>query len=262
MKYFYALTLCAILCLCSCTSKRSLAYFQDITESTTIPTGDYKVTIQPADELLITVTSSNQRASSLYNMPLINPVTSEDLMTNSTSRQQTYIGDSKGDINFPILGNIHVAGMTLETLKDYLTSKISQDVDDPLVNVQIVNFFVNVVGEVKEPGRYPVKGTRFSVLDAITSAGDLTPYGKREKVMLVREENGQRNTIRLNLNKAETLSSPYFYVKQNDYIYVEPSDVRKYNADYNTNNAFKLSVISTIVSSCSVIASLVIALTR
>ena len=101
---------------------------------------------------------------------------------------------------------------------------------------------------------------RFSVLDALSSAGDLTEYGERSNVLLVREENGKRTAHRINLNSSDILTSPYFYVQQNDYIYVTPNKIRQDNSKYNQNNAFKLSVISTIVSACSVVASLVIAL--
>ncbi len=250
--------------MASCSTHRApLTYFENIESSqSVIPAGDYLVKIQPSDELLITVTSEVPEATAIYNLPFTNPATATSLVTTTQPRQQTYIVDSKGDINFPHLGEIHVAGMTAEQVRDYLTQEISKEVLDPMVNVQLVNFVVNVAGEVKEPKRIEVNSPRFSVLDALTAAGDLTPYGMRENVLLIREENGERTFTRLNLNDPATLSSPYFYVKQNDYIYVEPSPVRKDNADYNTNNSFKLSVISTIVSACSVLASLIIALTR
>ena len=102
---------------------------------------------------------------------------------------------------------------------------------------------------------------RYSILDALSDAGDLTEYGERSNVLLVREENGERKFIHLDLNSSETLTSPYFFLKQNDYIYVEPNKVRQANSKYNQNNSFKLTVISTVVSAASVIASLVIALT-
>ncbi len=251
-----------VLLMASCTTQRApLTYFEniDVTQQGT-PVGDYLVKIQPSDELYITVTSEIPSATAIFNLPSENPATASSLQLNTQPRQQTYIVDSNGDINFPHLGLIHVAGMNVEQLRDYLTQRISQEVVDPMVNVQLVNFVVNVAGEVKNPMRVNVETPRFSVLDAITAAGDLTPYGLRENVLVVREENGVRTYTRLNLNDAETLNSPYYFLKQNDYIYVEPSPVRKDNADYNTNNSYKLSIVSTIVSACSVIASLVIAL--
>jgi polysaccharide export outer membrane protein len=156
---------------------------------------------------------------------------------------------------------VKVQGLTTQQIKDKLVELISKDVDDPIVRVELMNFRVNVLGEVQRPGAVSVKRERYSVLDALADAGDLTEFGERSNVLLIREENGVKIYHRLNLNEASVLSSPYFYMQQNDVIYVEPNEIRKDNSKYNQNNAFKLSVISTIVSACSVIASLVIALT-
>ena len=175
-------------------------------------------------------------------------------------QNQTYVVNSDGDIYFPVLGKIHVSGMTTEQLQAYLTERISHDVEDPVVNVRIANFEVVVGGEVKSPKKIRVNRNRYSVLDALGDAGDPTEYGERSNVLLVREENGRREYHRLNLNSSDILSSPYFYLQQNDYIYVEPNAVRQANSKYNQHNSFKLSVISTIVSASSVVASLVIAL--
>ncbi len=130
-----------------------------------------------------------------------------------------------------------------------------------MVKVVLVNFHVNVLGEVLEPGVKAVTTERFSLLDALAAAGDLTPYGERTNIMLIREENGKKTIHRFNLNDSKSLESPYFYLCQNDVIYVEPNTIRKDNAKYNQNNSYKLSVISTVVSAASIIASLVIALT-
>ncbi len=179
----------------------------------------------------------------------------------ATSMQlQTFIVNSEGYINYPVLGSIHVAGMTVEQLQKMLTEKISATVEDPIVNVRIANFEVVVGGEVRQPKKIRVNRSRYSVLDALGDAGDLTEYGERSNILLVREENGQRAYHRLNLNSSDLLTSPYFYLQQNDYIYVEPNAVRQANSKYNQHNSFKLSVISTIVSASSVLASLIIAL--
>ena len=126
--------------------------------------------------------------------------------------------------------------------------------------MQLVNFRVNVLGAVLEPGSIEVKSERFSVLDALAAAGDMTVQGKRDNVLLIRDNNGKREFHRLNLKDAGIVDSPYFYMQQNDVIYVEPSDVAAENAEYNQNNSFKVSVISTVVSAASVVASLLIAL--
>lgn len=263
MKKFLLSAFIGILCmLASCTSSRPLTYFSDIDQLEITPIGDYNVKIMPSDELIITVTSKVPYATAPYNLPLSNPAVSSELLRNSTARQQTFVVDSDGDINFPVLGKIHVEGLTLDQLRDKLTAEISKDVDEPIVKVALVNFYVNVAGEVSRPGRINVNNERFSVLDAITSAGDLTAYGERTNVLVIREENGVRTHARLDLTKAETLQSPYFFLKQNDYVYIEPNKIRREQAKYNQNNSYKLSLTSTIVSACSVIVSLIIALTR
>lgn len=253
----------AILCMASCnTQKNNLPYFEDISTIAygTLDSLDYMPQIQPDDELSITVNSTNPAATAMYSMPYMNPASSSSLASTTTPRAQTYIVNSKGDIDFPILGMIHVAGMTTEQLKDYLTKEISKDAVDPMVDVRIINFTVSVGGEVRSPARIPLTGQRMSVLDALAAAGDLTEYGERSNVLVIREENGKRVYAHLNLNKAESLNSPYFYLKQNDYVYVTPNAIKQSNSRYNTNNSYKLSVISTIVSATSVVASLIIAL--
>lgn len=257
-----ALLICLISASCSST-KQTLPYFEDITTEITgpIPASDYLATIQPDDELFITVNSEQPKASAIYNLPLTNPASDDELMANTTPRQQAYRVDSAGDIFFPVLGKLHVAGMTVEQLRDDLTRLISKDVADPSVFVSMVNFKVYVAGEVHNPTDVAVNGNRITVLEALARAGDLTEYGKRENVLVIREENGKRVYAHLDLTKSDVLMSPYYYLRPNDYVYVAPNEVRQANSKYNQNNAFKLSVISTIVSAASVIASLVIALT-
>lgn len=249
--------------LASCTTKRSpLTYFEDIEQSFVIdaPTSAYSPKIAPDDELLITVASEDSRATAAYNLPMENPASLAVGKLSTTPQHQTYLVDAKGNISMPILGTIHVAGLTTEQLREQLVGRISADVTNPEVTVRLLNFNVNVAGEVKQPGRIKVNGERFSVLDALTAAGDLTEYGERNNVLIVREEDGKRIAHRVSLNSSDLLTSPYFYLQPNDYVYVTPNQIRKDNSKYNQNNAFKVSVISAVVSGVSVIASLVIAL--
>lgn len=253
----------ALLLLSSCSSSKTvLPYFTDIATVAegSFDAGNYVPQIKPDDELFISVQSEVPEASVPYNLPMVNPASRDQISLSTSPRQQTYTVDSQGDIYFPILGKIHVAGLTCEQLRDLLTEKISADVKDPLVTVKLADFQVVVAGEVAKPGTVKVSGNRFSVLDALGAAGDLTPYGERSRVLVIREENGKREFHHLDLNSSETLTSPYFYLQQNDYVYVEPNKVRQANSKYNQDNAYKLTVISTVVSAASVVASLVIAL--
>lgn len=262
MKFKTIAILVAAALLTSCSSKKTvLPYFTDLQgQQGTLQTMTYAPEIKPDDELLITVNSSEPQTTAYYNLPLSNPAKKAEIAAVSSPKQQTYIVDSKGDITMPLLGSIHVAGLTTEQLQAQLTEKIRKDVADAIVTVQLLNFTVVVAGEVNTPRTINVNRNRYSILDALSDAGDLTPYGERDNVLIIREENGQRTYSRINLNSADILTSPYFYLRQNDYIYVEPNEIRQANSKYNQDNAFKLSVISTVVSACSVVASLIIAL--
>ena len=260
--------------LSSCaTNKATLPYFSDIEimSAEGVDAGDYLTKIKPDDELLITVNSVDPAAAAPFNLPFYNPgnvnvagsndYTRGSLSSMSTGTQlQTYNVDTDGYIVFPEVGRLHVAGMDVEQLQKLLTERLSEYLEKPIVTVRIANFDVVVAGEVLKPGKIRVNRNRYSVLDALGDAGDLTPYGERSNVLLIREENGKRVYHRLNLNSTDVLSSPYFYMQQNDYVYVGPNKVRQDNSKYNQNNAYKLSVISTVVSASSVVASLVIAL--
>ena len=233
---------------CTSTKENSLAYFKDLETSPNgtlaNPQGIYPIRIQPDDELVIVVTSAVPEATAAYNLPMDNPATRGNLRQTTQPRTQTYIVDDQGYIMMPVLGRIYVNGKTLGEISKEITAMVAKDVHDPYVRVDIVNFSVDVMGEVKNPQRV------------------YSEYGKRDHVYVIRTEEGKRAYHRLDLTNSEVFNSPYFYLKQNDVVYVEPNQIRIDNSKYNQNNAFKLSVISTVVSSVSVIASLIIALTR
>lgn len=269
MNPFRSLLLCSasLLMFSACkSSSSSLGYFTDVpTDAIAVlsaATADYSLRILPDDELSITVSSLAPEATSMYNLPMANIATRGTTQASANLGIQTYIVDKEGNINFPILGIIHVAGLTTQELSDVLVDMISKEVDTPIVRVQILNFAVNVLGEVRIPGRQPINKEMYTILDALAGAGDMTEYGRRDNVLLVRQESDTLTYHRFDLNDARSLNTPYFYLKQNDVIYVEPTKVRSDNSKYNTLNSYKLTVISTLVSTASVIASLVIALTR
>ena len=250
-----------ILSACS-SSKNSLTYFEDIKENKegVFTEPEYNLIVQPDDELLITVNSSEPSAAMYYNMPLANPAQRDMLQGSFNPQIQTYIVDKNGFINFPVLGKLEVAGKTIDQVGDMMTGLIKADVSDALVRVELINFYIKVMGEVKAPGRYKVTNRKYSVLDALATAGDMTEYGVRDNVTVIREENGKLVYHHLNLNSSEVLTSPYYYLRQNDVVYVEPNNAQQDSSRYNKNKQYNVSVISTIVSACSVVVSLVIAL--
>ncbi|MBD5256109.1 MAG: polysaccharide export protein [Bacteroides sp.] len=248
----------------SCSSHKShLTYLSGLPEAKEgkLNSTEYSIKIVPEDELEIVVTSTVPAATAEYNIPASNAQYSAGQNSIiSTSEQQKYIVNKNGDIDFPVLGTIHVAGMSTTELKNYLTSRIEENVTDPKVKVRLINFKVNVMGEVRTPRTIDVKSERFSIFDALASAGDMTEYGRRDNVTVIRETPDGLVYHRLDLTNPDVIASPYYYLQQNDVVIVDPNSVRESNARYNTNNSYKLSVISTIVSAVSVIASLVIAL--
>lgn len=276
MKFYISVLISlSLLLFGSCRTKKDLAYFDNIKElqNGTLPMSDYSIRIAPEDELLIVVSSEIPSATAQFNLPLHNTVTIKDVpelttsslgssQSSNTPKYLTYKVNKAGDIDFPVLGEIHVAGMTTDELKSYLKGHIAKTVKDPQVYVQLVNFKVKVIGEVNRPQTILVDSERFSVIDAISACGDLTDYGKRDNIIIIREqEDGTMSYSRINLHDTGFINSPYYYLRQNDIVYVEPNNIKQDNSKYNTNNSYKLSVISTIVGTSSVIASLVIALT-
>lgn len=267
MKLRNILWFCAVLLMCaSCGSTKevpTLAYFQNLKDSVgKLPdnVSNYKIKIQPDDELIITITSTLPEATAMYNLPLGNPSLKGNINATQSPRIQTHIVDRNGMIQLPVLGEIQAAGLSTKELEAVIKNRVSEHVKDPFVRVEMINFTVNVMGEVRAPQRIVVGKERFSVLDALAAAGDLTEYGKRDNVLVIRTENGKSTYHRLNLTDGSIYASPYFYLQQNDVVYVEPNDIKIDNSKYNQFSAFKLSQLSTIVSLASVIASLVIAL--
>lgn len=262
---YYTLAGIALLALSSCKTQHDLAYFQNLqgTETGSVATTDYTYQIEPENELIITVKSSVPEASQQFNLPYTNPTPmgTKDISSAST-QQQTYEVDNKGNIDFPVLGKIHVAGLTTYQLKEELERRISEYVKDPIVTVTLLGYQISVIGEVRSPHTIYTRADRYSILNALADCGDMTEYAKRDRILVMRRgENGKFDYAYLDLHSSDIAQSPYFWLKNNDVVIIEPNKIRQDNAKYNQNNGYKLSVISTIVSVASVIASLIIALT-
>lgn len=262
MKKLIALSMVALLLTACSTSKQNIVYLSDLSSETSgkLPMKFQSVTIQPDDELMINVSSEIPGATSIFNLPFNNVSAKNELPdNNNVMKFQTYIVPPSGDIMFPQLGKIHVAGMTTTALAEYLEKRISETVDNPIVRVDIINFKVQVAGAVKTPGTIEVKGERFTVLDALAAVGDAVTEARRDNVLVIREQDGETTYHRIDLTDSRTLNSPYFYLKQNDVVYVEPGERIKDKLTYGEKRTFNVSLASIIVSSCSVVASIVVA---
>ena len=182
----------ATLLSCTSTKDNTLAYFKDLAAAPNgalaNAEGNYPIRIQPDDELVISVTSSVPQASAAYNMPMDNPATRNALLSVTQPRTQTYIVDEHGYIMMPVLGRLQVGGKTIPEITRMVTDLVSKDVKDPFVRVDIVNFGIDVLGEVKNPHRVVTGQQYFTVLDALATCGDLTEFGKRDRVYVIRTE--------------------------------------------------------------------------
>ncbi len=243
----------------SCTSQKKMAYVREITAASADSVNatfhaQREAHIVCGDALTIAVNALDLEAVETFNMPLYNPGQVGTDRMYSSYQLQYYLVDKDGQINFPTLGKIHVEGMTISELRDYLTAEISKSVNDPIVNVHFANYQITVLGEVTRPGRYSVSSERVTILDALGLAGDMTPYGKRDNILIARETNGKMQFERLNINNASIFASPFFYLQQNDVIYVEPNGVRAVNSQ---NISLYLSMLTTLGSMATVIVSVV-----
>lgn len=244
----------------SCISQRKLSYLHDVTEASADSINKTYVSqkanyITKGDVLSIFVNALDAEAVMAFNLPVANVqnITAKHVTTASGGGSvQGYWVDPEGNIDFPVLGKMHVEGMTTTMLKDTLTQLISRSVKDPIVNVGILNFTVTVLGEVKNPGRHTVSDQGLTIFDALGLAGDLTIYGKRNNVLVSREVDGKMEFARLNLNDQAIFASPYYHIRQNDVIYVEPNNARAISSQ---NIPLYLSMITTLGSMATVIVS-------
>lgn len=221
----------------SCNTSKRIVYFENVKDTVFYTSqGVTNFTVKPNDILSITISSANEEASLAFNPHLKNSIRSTTA-TGSTSELGGYLVNSEGMIFLPFLGKIKAVGLTKEQLKDNITNMILSKklLVDPLVEIRYLNYEVTVLGEVARPTVIPVPGEKISLLKAIGLAGDLTIYGQRENVLLVREEGGKKITRHINLNSRNFFESPYYYLQPNDVVYVAPNKVRMIQATSNPN---------------------------
>lgn len=256
----------------SCSAPKDITYFQSLQNGDQLTLSQSKaITLEPDDKLIITVHTTDPRLNALFNLP--SPTTRIGTLTQtasttapySQSEATPYTVDSKGNIIFPVLGKIHVQGMTAEQLSEYLRTELeSRDLaKSPIVTVEFVNLAVSVMGEVNNPGRVAIKRQDLSILDAISEAGDLTIYGLRDNVKVIRHENGTQKVYTVNLSDGKNLaSSPVYYLKQNDVIYVEPNNTKKNTAKPSGNIWQQPGIWISMLGSAISVATMIITLTK
>lgn len=253
-KFKETLLLISILFLGSCASRQDIVYFQDEPLTSEMEfTNNYEIKFKPADMLTIDISAQDPEAVMPF---LLTPVaqnvgTSLDL--NRNLRVQTYLIDVNGNIEFPVLGTLKIQGLSRVEATEMLKIKLSEYIKDPIVNVRLINFTVTVLGEVNSPGTFTVQNERLSLNDALGLAGDLTIYGKRNNVLLIREVDGKKRYAKFDLNSVNVLNSPNYYLTQNDVIYVEPNNARVRQSSYNPNNGIIISAVATLATIAAIL---------
>jgi polysaccharide export outer membrane protein len=227
----------------SCVSSKKMIYFQNNGPLDSIENvSKYQIKIQPGDLLFINVSAMDVKATLPFNLY------ESGAVTTGNPKPLLYLVNVDGEITFPVLGNIKVAGLTIKEMRAMLTQKLREYLKNPIVNVRLKNFKITVLGEVKMPGTYPVVNERITILEAIGLAGDLNIQAKRSKITLVREQQGKRTLTTFDLTSKDIFNSPYFYLAQNDVIYVEPNKTKMNSSKVGPNSTVVLSAISTLVS--------------
>lgn len=250
-----------ILMLGSCASSKKVAYFQNAVDGVVAQSeGLYDAKIMPKDILTITVSTTNPEAATPFNLTVSNTLNSTGQMYSGSGVLQTYLVDNDGEIDYPVVGTIKVAGLTKNECQELVKSKIKAflaEEENPIVTVRMSSYRVTIIGEVRSPGVIPVGTEKMSILEALASAGDLTIYGKRDNVMLIREDaNGQKTIHRLNLNDANIISSPYYYLQQNDIVYVEPNGVQAKNSAIGSSTTIWFSFVGIVTSVASLLVNI------
>lgn len=234
--------------LSSSCSQRNLVYFSDIGSDSVYKTRIDSLVqqrIQEDDLLSITVTSLNAESNLLFNAGVLMPSGQNANTVVSTPINENYLVDKDGFINYPVIGQINLKGLTKLEAVNKMALLLEEYVQDPIINIRLMNFKVTVIGEVQKPSTFIIPTEKVTILEALGLAGDMTAFGRRENVLVVREKEGVRSTTRLNLNDKEVLSSPYYYLQQNDVIYVEPYKTKAIQSDTNPRTiAFLSSLLS------------------
>lgn len=251
------------LILASCSSYKQVPYLQNPNLVNTIEEVQplYDAKIMPKDLLTITVNTTDPEAAAPFNLTVqssINAGRSTSLTQQPVLQQ--YLVNNEGTIDFPVLGRLHVGGLTKTQAEDLIREKLKpylQKTETPIVTVRMANYKISVLGEVAKPGTFTVSNEKVNVLEALAMAGDMTIWGRRDNVKLVREDaTGKREIIFLNLNDANIVTNPYYYLQQNDILYVTPNETKAKNSDIGQSTSLWFSATSILVSIASLLVTI------
>jgi polysaccharide export outer membrane protein len=237
----------------SCASREKIAYYQNIEQvvgSDANATFDTK--LQSDDLLMIVVMAESPEAAAPFNLPSMMIQSNTELETQQL-RINSYLIDSEGFIQFPVVGAIQLGGLTRPEAVAKMVTVLKKYIKDPKVNLRILNFKVTVSGEVKVPGIQNITSERITLIEALSMSGDLTEYGRRDNIMIIREKNGKKEIGRVDVTKADFINSPFYYLSQNDHVYVEPNKTKVNASSVGPNTGIIISAISLLLTVVAII---------
>ena len=258
---FQTLTLLALVAVLgnSCVTQKQMTYLRDADASMMDSINakfqsQSETVVRPGDALTVSISALDKEAVVPYNMPTVVYGVPGTNTVQTTPMMQYYIVGEDGNIELPVIGSVHVAGLKRNEVENLIKEQVESQILNPLVQVHLVNAKVSVLGEVARPGTVPMSSGRLTILEALAAAGDMTPYGCRDNVLVTREVDGKLQIHRVNVRSAELYTSPFYYLQQNDVVYVSPNKVR---AISSANAGLWLSVVSTVASAATVIVTVV-----
>ncbi len=248
---FYLLSIALI--ATSCVSKKKVLYLQDIEQIVDNPANtNYNISIRSNDLLTINISALNPEAVAPFNQPLV-ARTSLDGTVQSAQQLQTYLVSVDGTIEFPLVGTVKIAGLTRTEATEKIKELVSEYVKEPIVNIRILNFKVSVLGEVQRPGTFTINDERITILEALGLSGDMTIFGDRKNVKVIREINGVKSYGELDFTSASIIDSPFYYLQQNDVVIVSPNQAQIQSSSFNRNTSVFISIAGIIISVISVL---------
>lgn len=254
MKYFCILkksiSFLILFLLFSCAQKKDYVYYQNIdTLSNSEMNASYEIKIQADDLLTIIVSADDPETALPFNLSTISvPLANSSTLAYGQQTMQSYLVDVNGTIDFPVLGKLKVVGLTKTELHQLLEAKVAKYIKNPIINIRIVNFKIAIQGEVTLPGTYSISSDRVTLIEALSMAKDLTIYGKRDNILIIRDVNGVKSYNRVDITKADFINSPFYYLSQNDVVYVEPNKTRINGAAVGANTNVIISITSLVIT--------------
>ena len=254
--------LIAVFLFASCQSYKKVPYLQDagVVKDTNQQENLYDAKIMPKDLLTIVVSCTSPELAVPFNLTVATPANAATASTQLTTQPvlQPYLVDNEGKINFPVLGELKVGGLTKKEAEQLIIDKLKPYIKEtPIVTVRMVNYKISVLGEVARPGTFTINNEKVNLLEALAMAGDMTVWGVRDNVKLIREgADGKQEIVTLDLNKAETILSPYYWLQQNDIVYVTPNKAKDRNSDIGNSTSLWFSATSILVSLASLLVTI------